>query len=84
MKKRRKKPKKEAACLQQTAQKDKQQRKSYHLTFGGSRKIIKEQIGVLLLYLQGPLPASEQRNYWRVFESVLRRHIELKSYEVNP
>jgi hypothetical protein len=42
---------------------------------------LKMQVGELLLYLQTPLPQNEQQNYWQVFESCLRRYIDLRFCE---
>jgi hypothetical protein len=42
---------------------------------------LKLQVGELLLYLQTPLPQNEQQNYWQVFESCLRRYIDLRFCE---
>ena len=71
-------PKKGAACLQQTAEKTKTQKALYRtLPVISSLKI---QIGQLLLSLQNQ---SEPQGQWQVFESELRRYIDLKFREVN-
>lgn len=42
---------------------------------------LKEQIGQLLLYMQTPPPQNEQQKYWQIFESFLRRYVDLRFFE---
>ena len=42
---------------------------------------LKEQTGQLLLCMQTPPPQNEQQKYWEVFESCLRRYVDLRFFE---
>jgi len=69
-----------AACVSaQTADKNESHCKTY--LKAAPLSSIKEQIGQLLLYMQIPLPQNEQQKDWQVFESCLRRYVDLKYFE---
>ena len=64
-------PKKEAACLQLTAEKTKRQYRPYLKAVPLSS--LKLEIGNFLLYLQRPLSRIERQICWQDFESTLRK-----------
>jgi len=69
-----------AACVSaQTADKNESHCKTY--LKAAPLSSIKEQIGQLLLYMQTPLPQNEQQKYWQIFESFLRRYVDLRFFE---
>lgn len=67
-----------------TAQKNDHYSLSYWIQPGTSRVDLKEQLGVLLLHLQAPLPPNHRERYWGVFEKTLRHYVDLKVQGVLP
>ena len=70
-------PEKELAAYsgKQTAEKNRLHQKPYLKPVLLSS--LKIKLGELLFYLQTPLPQNEQQNYWRRFETSLRKFYEV-------
>jgi len=68
---------KKAAALT-TASKNNQHSRVYHSPLGRSSGNLREQLGVLLLYLQTPLSPDNRKTCWALFESRLRQYVDLK------
>ena len=73
-----KQTKKEAACLQQTAEKTKRQGKLYWSSSSKASGKLKLQLGNLLLYLQRPLEQSQRSRLQQTFETMLKEFINQK------
>ena len=72
---------KAATSAEATAQNYNRLKKSYRNCAPRSSANLKEKIGQLLLYMQTPLPQNEQQKYWQIFESFLRRYVDLRFFE---
>ncbi len=74
--------KKEKAAALTTAPRKNQLCQTYQYLAERSRAELKEQIGVLLLYLHGPVSVAEKRTGWRILESKLRHYMNIMGQEV--
>ena len=71
-------PKSKRAVAPTTTRKKSQPEEPYTIATRLSSARLKDQLGTLLLHLQGPLRPDERQTCWRVFEAALRRYIDLK------
>ncbi len=67
-----------AAALTAAPNKNNQHNGYYSTSDDQSSKKLKEQLGVLLLYLQTPLSRQQRTAYLKLFESRLRQYVDLE------
>ncbi len=65
-----------------TAQNHNNLNRNYHYLCCKSSGKLKEQIGTLLLALQAPLSQNRQKEYWTLFDLMLRQYLDFKVHGV--
>ena len=70
---------KKMATVCVSGQKNRLHNKTFRKLYKSSRENFQEEIGQFLLYLQTSLNEKEKRQYWKLFESSLKRYVELNN-----